>query len=458
MSEQGVINPPSVLTIHSENVYASGIKKRPRGPRPAKSQHLAHKSSPERSILSVKDEAHQLYMVYHLASIDNASLVAKQPDSLVAYAARSADPLVAYALSSVSLAIFSRLTKSFAATVEASTQYASLLKLLRPALLSLDQVDLEACLLAVLLMSFYEDAMYQQLPSSVPLLQELQNARHYDGILALLRQWTITNPSTTGSTVIKHARRAYLKSTLTQGKLLPEWLRDGERYGETGLDLEFDKLWIRMITARQSVTVHQSAQDGGQLETVYDDLRKIDIGLQVWTAMFPSSWRSHSINPEHSQVTPNQNFFSGTIYVHENLSAAAAWVRFYATRMLLCSIRIDALHLRSVTTDPALIKAQVDEQLATIHAAAVSLACTLPYVLGRITVSRDGDEYHISNNKEGYAVVFDSGLIMPMLIASGLRYVDISLRHWFKSQVVQMGQTMGYGLLEMATRHDWIQF
>ena len=103
--------------------------------------------------------------------------------------------MVDLALSSLSLAVFARTKKTPVAATEASSKYYRLLlmaqeRMAQVGVPTFDERDIEACLLAVLLMGRYEAATHRpgDLNSRIS-FKSLQSWSHHDGSMAILKIW-----------------------------------------------------------------------------------------------------------------------------------------------------------------------------------------------------------------------------------------------------------------------------
>ena len=101
--------------------------------------------------------------------------------------------MVNVAVPSMALTVFSRVQHHPRAAFEASVGYQQVLKTAHSAIskLAISDRNIDACLLAVFLISRYEDATYRQASSGSVTSNEspLANFRHHDGAMALLEVW-----------------------------------------------------------------------------------------------------------------------------------------------------------------------------------------------------------------------------------------------------------------------------
>ncbi|TVY82918.1 hypothetical protein LSUE1_G002268 [Lachnellula suecica] len=146
---------PASSVIHIENSYASGQKKRPRGPRATQLvQPIGVPSNPnnvlsiERSLDDLKSQAIAYYMYYHLQTFPDALNISRSvADGLIpVWTSRVDCPILDLAVSSMALAVVSRTQQIPAAAVEASRQYEQLLRITQKTILSLDEASIDTVL------------------------------------------------------------------------------------------------------------------------------------------------------------------------------------------------------------------------------------------------------------------------------------------------------------------------
>jgi len=99
--------------------------------------------------------------------------------------------IVDLAISSMALAVYSRTQQHRPAAIEASIKYQQLLQVAQATIPTLSERNIDACLLAIFLMSRYEDAMHnpRSLNSKIPFSSSLRSFSHHDGAMAILKIW-----------------------------------------------------------------------------------------------------------------------------------------------------------------------------------------------------------------------------------------------------------------------------
>lgn len=306
--------------FHFENAYASGLQKRPRGPRSTPTVELTSNLDAvlQRPLVDLKTQATMYYFHYHLQTLKDAPDISKgvTDDFLPIWMSRAECPILDLAVSSMALAVFSRAQQYPPAAIEASMEYHRLLQITQATIYSLDNRNINAYLLAIFFMSRYEDTVHRpiQLNRRVPFPTTLQSFSYYDGALAILRVWKDhLSHSQPATDIIKHTRRSMIKSALLKNLAVPEWMLEGTSFGEHGLELEYDGIIVRIANVRQRLTMLLKEKTGlhrtsHELASIAEELNKeardIDKALLDWTAHFPSTWcyQRHTLFPDSLQL------------------------------------------------------------------------------------------------------------------------------------------------------------
>ncbi|KAF2731688.1 hypothetical protein EJ04DRAFT_471379 [Polyplosphaeria fusca] len=478
---------PAFSVMHLENAYASGKKKRPRGPRsiPTTEPPLQLAQFLPRSPDSLREEAVVYYIHVHLKGLNDIPtlpMLQSTRDTLLTMRSPTgawtltATPeqcqMLDLAVSCLALAIFSRVRKIPAAALEGRVRYHQLLRIMQTTLATLDKTNIEVCLLSIPLMSLYEDATHQpdlkRETTRAKLNREMKSFRHHEGVLALLKFWK-HNLSGEGkpNTAVKHARRIAIKSALVRNFALPDWLEDGEDWGEHGLELGYDRLVARVARLRRRLDVLLRSQNDNhicadelrrELRQLNDEARDIDAGFQKWNATFPETWhpRKHLLPKDNDW--PKEHFYSDHIYTFPTAAESAVWNRYYSTRMLLQSTRLNILQILSELS-PIFIDNERLECLLCVKAMGDEIALTLPFALDRITVAHDEEsgEDNVALRSGKDMESYRASLCMfPVTIASCNGFIDVEQRVWFGTLLSEMGRVMGFPIFEYAVVDGWI--
>lgn len=147
------------------NSHASGRKKRPRGPRSIPTVVLTSGQDTflQRPLVDRKTQATVYYLHYHLQTLKDAPNVTKSvsDDFQPPWISTAECLILDLAVSSMALAVFSQTQHHPPAAVEAPRKYHRLLQIAPITISTLDERNIDACLLATSFVSRYEDVVHR---------------------------------------------------------------------------------------------------------------------------------------------------------------------------------------------------------------------------------------------------------------------------------------------------------
>ena len=436
--------------VHSENRYASGRERRPRGPRSSLKEHgITELDRPISGDLADLTTQAILYYMHHYLKAPKETpkvLKAHSVEFLTAWVGKTDDPILHPAVSCMALAIFSRTQKHRPAAVQASVTYHRLLQLARVSIPSLVAANVDVWLLAVFFMARYEDAIFDPRRPS-PFRIAPGSFFHHDGASTILKFWKESlSVNHQATDIMRYSRRGLLKSALMRRLTVPKWLLDGNDYCERGLELEYDRIFVRLVNLRHRIFESSSQPNTNDFAR---EARDIDKAVQQWSSHFPSTWCYQQYSLPDGETFPTQYFFSPTVYHYSSLAHAAVWNQYYTTRMLALSTRIRA--------EESL--AEHAEYVACLKSMASHFTSTLPFCLGRFRLA-DKSCGALSvkvTTKEPVRPFLASLTVWPMFLASGLENVELEQTPWLQATLAELGRTLGYGVIEDAENEQWVK-
>jgi hypothetical protein len=463
--------------IHFENRYASGETKRPRGPRSTSTAASSGIVSAvlQRPHFDLQTRALIHYLHRHLQTLtDMPSILKGLPDFVPAWISRTKCPMVDLAISSMALAVYSRTQQHPPAATDASIKYQQLLRIVQVTIPTLDERNIDACLLAIFFMSRYEDVTHRpsSLNSKTPFATSFQSFSHHDGAMAILKIWknrlSYRHPATD---IIKQTRRGVIRSALLRNLALPEWMLKGSLFGEHGLELDYDRIIVRIANVRHqlSTLLRQEAsrqttshEPISRAEELNKETRDIDNALEDWKAQIPSDWcyQRHILVDPHPW--PRRHFYSSIIYSYASPAYAAFWNHYFATRMLIDSTRLRVLKLSRPNSDNFTHEQQL-ECFSHMKAMVDNLASSVPFCLQRFKVADTSPnslfrQYSITlTTNEEIKPYMASLILWPLTLASSLKGVDAKQKLWFKAELAHLGRIVGTGVLECAGADQWLE-
>lgn len=414
--------------IHNENTYASGDGKRPRGPRSSLLLMQPH--------FDLNTRALAYYLQYHLQTSKSVSL----PISLGGLsgcvytwkASEKTSPMVNLALSSMALAFYSRARQGSVAATEATMQYCRLLQLTRKQLAQseLDEQGIDACLLAIFLMGRYEAAINPPNQDHSNKFISRRTWNHHDGAMAMLRLWKDNLHPKHATTIIKQARRGSLRSLLLRKLPLPDWLVDGQQFGESGLELEYDRMFVRIANLHYHLG-HLQGQNSlliANVKRLQNEAMELDNAMQNRESRLRSivSYRVHTL--KETAPWPKPQFYSAVLYSYSSSVHAAIWCQDFALKMLIISMRSEILKLSAGDPFDDFSEELQREYLALLEETSGHLASSIPFCLelfktvsSSLSTDKTGIKLNIVKEIKPYLV---TSLVRPLTIASSLEKVD----------------------------------
>lgn len=361
--------------------------------------------------------------------------------------------MVDLALLAMALAIFAKSQHHEPAATEASKRYCGVLKVAQEKVArlsssTLDEHDIDSCLLAVSLMSRYELAAHH--PGVYD--SSMQSCSHYNGALAILKVWFDRLRDKSPTFIIKLTRRELIKSAIIRNRKLPDWLLDGTQFGEHDEDLGYYRIVSRLCKLNYAFkSLQQHYPRLGEVDELDIEARKLDKMLQDWAAHVPvtCSPQRHSITQPKLGPLPRKHFYSSTVYIYPKNGNAAAWCQYYAVRMLVNSIRVGILGMS--LEPPMEYKRQRLDRISEIRAMADSIVASIPFCLKRVEMDSSSLNSRPSVNisaDEEIKPHSASLLVWPLTIASGIKELDAEQQIWLRSELAAFGEITGDGILD----------
>jgi hypothetical protein len=424
-------------------------------------------------VIDVKENAISYFSHYHLQTLEGTLTILKgvTTDFLPIWKSNSESPTLDLAVSSVALAVYSRTQQHPYAAVEASKQYQELLRLQRAAIPSLDQNSIDDCLIAIFFMGRFEDVVHspgypnEQAHSA----RTLHSFSHHDGALAILKYWRAhmyhTRPATD---IIKYTRRGMIRSATLRVLGLPEWMWDGECFGEHDSELAYDAIVVQIVNLRHQVSVlhkdkmsermtsHELISKAGDL---HDKARGLNAALQDWAgAQLGNLDHKRYILSSH-HIFPTKYFYSSEVYIYSNPVHASAWILYYATRLLINSTLLKILSIIGPHSNSATFDRRF-EYLSVMEATAMDLVLSIPCALQRFSATDMFDTPSqqnsiIINENEDIKPYVANLIIWALSLSANLSGVDVRYKCWLRSLLAHLGRITGIALLESSETNSW---
>ncbi|KAJ4297471.1 hypothetical protein N0V90_005362 [Kalmusia sp. IMI 367209] len=444
--------------IHSENEYATGAKRRPRGPRSS--------LVPLQPSLNLQTRAHAYYVQNHFTVFQDI------PDMSTTWtecfhewkATGKTSEVVNIAFDAVALAVFGVKMKEKDAVTESSKAYVKLLKKMQSGILrinsgTLDADEIDAYLLTAYFMARYESFIQQNSDSAEP-LSTMKLWFHFDGAGAILQAWNANRWKYTPSVVIKQARRLLIRSSLLRERQ-PGWLEDGAAFGETDIALSYDRFVIQIM---QLYDRYQRAAQASvfdplivipEIDALAAEARSLDAAFQNWSTHLPTKWffRRH-LRPETDTLTyPNDISYSPEISSCAKLGYTAVWTEYFALRMLLTNTRLRIFDLDPTPTNSTFLESLT--LLAELTSSAETLASFIPFCLDDVRIS-PAPSTAVVMSHEPFKPYLANLVVWPLALASSLHKLDPVLQRWFCRALRKIATGSSECLVAYALSDYWV--
>lgn len=428
--------------VHIENDFASGSRKRPRGPRRRSPAPLSIKL-----VVDLKAQAILYYLHNHVQPLHDAPSISKsvEDDIETIYKSRPNCPTTQLAISVIALVLFGKTQNQPQAIVDACVGYQKLLQDIQNSISSPENCDIEACLLAIFCMGRYEDTVHS-IEQPITPMWALRSASHHDGALAVLKAFRNRKGSTMQNIpdIVKHTRRGMIKSAIMRNRNLPDWILEGKDFGEEGLELENDGLLIKLVDLRQRLCSLRDDQEKGTYEIAQEaaeiakKAQALDLEMCSWPTHFPSTWlrKEHILPPKFGvRDSPRK------VYSYQSFAYASIWTKHYAARILVNTLLIQSLHLAY----PSRPTSQTKEQISMAHANLTEMAkefqCSLPFCFGNLEGTVKEEDMH---------PITIRWVAWPLTMVMFADELEEGLKTFFMDAIVSLGKRVGIGALEKA--------
>ena len=374
--------------------------------------------------------------------------------------------MVDVALSCMALSVFSRIKRHPSAATEASTKYQRLLRIVQKRISQLDvshldEEDIDACLLSIYLMGRYEAATGG---SATLLRQDSPSFRHHDGALAILRMWNDDLTHIPATFTMKQTRRGLMRSALLRKLPVPTWMSNGSRFGERGIELEFDHIYVQVINLHHlcSLLCLQPRRPNVNAVELMDKAEGLDEALQIWAAKLSSMWPYQQVQVELLDNWATRHFYSTIVYTYPNPIYASVWAHYFLARMLINSSQLSVMGTFHADSSVDFFSEQRQLNCTSILATTANdLASTVPFCLERFKIHKECNskipQSRITlNTNEEIKPHLANLILWPLSIASSVEGINQEQQAWFKAELARLGRVLGAGIFESA-EENWLK-
>lgn len=420
--------------------------------------------------LDLQTTALTYYLTCHVKTLTETPSLTNSLSECVAawHVSGRISPMVDLAISTMALAVFGKTHKYIPAATEATSRYDRLLRTARKRISdvakpTMDAQEIDACLTAIFLMGRYEAVRYRrgdhdQTGSS----KSLQCWAHHDGAMAILKAWN-DNIDAPATIVMKHTRRGLIKSSLLRNLSLPDWILNGERFGEHDLELEYDRIAVRIVNLHHGC-VSVQRNNGlhiAKVEELKEEALELDKALQDWTNLFPSTWSFQSYLPKEPGVRTRVRCYPSTVYNDSRYGYGVLWCEYFAARLVVNHTILSLLRLsHSGSTVDVEYDLQSLNCAVRLRDMANGLSSSIPFCLERFKVTNGPDpgvgltSSTPSTNEEIKPYLVNL-VIWPLAVATSVDGLDVRQRLWFKTELARLGEIIGHNTLGAVEATGW---
>lgn len=374
--------------------------------------------------------------------------------------------VLSLAIFAVSHATFGRARNSHAALTVGCNKYLNALVKTAVALKDASEATHDEVLLAVMLLSFYENSVMHK-TSHVSSLEVLasRSFAHHDGAMAVLNLRRQLDQRTKRSMELdKLVRRQLVRSLLLRSLPLPMWLRDGSQYGEYGFALELDRCMVGVAKLRHqasslsvdpvSFPISDRYDHKARLRRLVAEAEALDGVLVLWANHLPTENRYsiRTVQEDRCGETGNR-IFDGTVHIYPSMGHAGMWNRYRALRLAVNDIILKTLSVlaESLHSDTESLEEAVRLRILRL---ADDLCASLPYTLGLI------EPYHVAGHSSAVVIKVPTSLKVdvkattasflcwPLTMASMVSEIPERHHRYLRNRLLDVSEIVGDGVLE----------
>ena len=323
-------------------------------------------------------------------------------------------------------------------------------------------------LLAVMLLSFYENTVMNQTSqiSNRDIRREASRTFvHHDGAMAMLKLRRQRSDCTgSGMELDKLVRRQLTRSLLLRSMPLPPWLRDGSKYGEHGLALELDRCMVIVAKLRHqasnlcagSTCLARSDEHDqkSQCQCLLGEAQALDAALVMWEESMPVEDRFRTCTIQNTGRLENCNrIYNGTVHIYPTVGHAGMWNRYRAFRLAVSDTMLKALSILAgyPGSEVRLLKEAVKSRSECL---ADDFCASVPYMLGLLeNYQMTGLDATITTKdltSSKITVTASTAAFLCWPLTMVIMLSGLSMRHqrYLRDRLLEVSEIVDDGLLE----------
>lgn len=374
------------------------------------------------------------------------------------------DSILSLAIHSVSHATFGRARRSHSALTVGRKKYSNALVKTNVALKDREEVTRDEVLLAVMLLSFYENSVLEKsepLENSSPGIQGFasKSFAHHDGAMAVLNlRRQLSERSRNSVDLDKLVRRQLIRTLLLRSMPLPMWMRDGKHYGEEGVALDLDRCMVDVAELRSRTSFLSLSHveiDETRLRSLLTEAEELDKQLLCWADALPQDSRYMTrIVRNDKAFDIGDKILDDTVQIYPTVGHAGMWNRYRVLRLITNDIILKILaFLPSLALFPPL-SSPASSIKVKIHSLANDLCASIPYMLGLIELDQIvGQEIAVVgrvavSRKSPVKATEASFLCWPLVMSTMVDGIEGRQKEYLKKRLLEVSEIVNDGVLE----------
>lgn len=336
------------------------------------------------------------------------------------------------------------------------------------ALKNASEVTHDGVLLAVMLLSFYENSVVNQTSHTWNRDIRREASRsfaHHDGAMSMLKlRRQLSHRTGSGMELDKLVRRQLTRSLLLRSMPLPPWLRDGSTYGEHGLALKLDRCMViaaklrhqasNLCAASTCLSRSDEADKMSRCQGLLAEAQALDAALVMWEKSMSSEDRFSTCTIQDSgRAEDCSRIYTATVHIYPTVGHAGMWNRYRAFRLAVHDTMLKALSMlaRYPSSEIQLLTEAVKSRTEWL---ADGLCASLPYMLGLLEshhmtrlnvaiVTKD-----VASSKIAVTASTASFLCWPLTMAIMLSGLSVQHQRYLRDRLLDVSEIVDDGLLK----------
>lgn len=348
-----------------------------------------------------------------------------------------------------SLAFFAKTRCESVIMRKANDWYTQALRKLKSIILDTTCSTSDQVLLAVLLLSNYENMSAR---SEDPRLY-CESFQHMDGAMALLnlRRQNLRGILADKS-LDREVRSQIIRQAVYRGIPIPVWLQSGKQFGLEGSELLLDSCIVKTAILRHNVSQYLKLLTQSscavsqtvlkQLSKLLCDARSLDEQLTEWSSNVPPEYIYEAYMFPTSEPQYRAAYYCGMTSTYTSIAHAAMWNRYRGARLVVsCLVNKIIGYITIVNGGPREdMQAQLEQTRSTQQGLVDEICASVPFLLG--------------NGNSAASTYGAFTLSWPLIITLAVQTLSDDQRQWIRDQLRLISTITASGIFERVSKLD----